>query len=500
MRVAIRVDASVDMGVGHLMRCLALADAMQDRGSEITIISRYMPAALIAQVTGRGHQFFLQDTQDEGQESVAHWNVEFDILQTLDILGRVGRFDVMIVDHYALDYKWEQVVRQMVDLIVVIDDLADRRHECDVLIDQNCYPDLELRYDALVPSACVKLLGPKYAMLRSEFESARQTPDSRDGSVRRILIFFGGTDAGGETIRSLQVLKEIARHDIALDVVVGAANTRALEVKALCSHMENTHFHCQVDNMSVLMENADLCIGAGGTTTWERCCLGLPAIVIAIADNQRPGAEELARRGVVIYLGSSENSAVPVLKDAINLALHNPYLLTSLTEKGRALIDGRGLQRVLKNILREKIEIREVVKADCDAIFQWRNHVETRRNSFDQAPLSKETHDAWFFNSLLNPDRKILIGAVRGDPVGVLRYDLQAHSAMVSIYLVPGKTGKGYGASLLRAARLWLHEERPEIRILEAHIREGNAASIAVFGEDGFKLDSLVFRRVAENG
>ncbi len=211
----------------------------------------------------------------------------------------------LVVDSYALDSKWEKYLRPYVNKIMVVDDLANRPHDCDLLLDQNYYKNLENRYDGLVPSHCRKLLGPKYVLLRPEFHEAKKNLRKRDGKVRRILVFFGGSDPTNETVKALEAIKSLNRPEIAVDVVVGAANPHKEQVKKICNQMPNTTYYCQVENMAELMANADLAIGAGGATTWERLYLELPTIAIAVAKNQVETLEALGEAGIVSYFGES---------------------------------------------------------------------------------------------------------------------------------------------------------------------------------------------------
>lgn len=208
-----------------------------------------------------------------------------------------------MVDSYALDHKWEKFLRPHVNKIMVIDDLANRAHDCDLLLDQNYYRDIEHRYDGLLPLTCRKLLGPEYALLRPEFHQAKKNLRKRDGKIRRILVFFGGSDPSNETKKALQAIKLLNRPEIAVDVVVGAGNPHREEIKQICSEMPNTTYYCQVENMAELMAAADLAIGAGGVTTWERLYLELPTIAIAVAENQVETLEALGEAEMVWYLG-----------------------------------------------------------------------------------------------------------------------------------------------------------------------------------------------------
>ncbi len=232
-------------------------------------------------------------------------DAEETILQIKKLLGKV---DWLVIDSYALDIAWEQKLCPWVDKIFVIDDLANRHHDCDVLLDQNFYLDMGHRYDGLVPENCRLLLGPRYALLREEFYKVKKHLRERTGEIHRILVFYGGSDATNETMKALYALDAMNLRDVEVDVVVGGSNPHNGEVEAYCKTRPQFHYHCQVNNMAEMMNSADLALGAGGSTTWERCFLELPAIVTAVAENQVKICEDCARSGLITYIGTAQES------------------------------------------------------------------------------------------------------------------------------------------------------------------------------------------------
>jgi UDP-2,4-diacetamido-2,4,6-trideoxy-beta-L-altropyranose hydrolase len=291
------------------MRCLTLAEALKQRGALIHFVSRHLPEHLRDMLAAKGHEFMLLSSRPNKEAidglSHAHWlgtSQHADAQASIQALSD-QTWDWLVVDHYALDFRWESALRPSVGRIMVIDDLADRVHDCDLLLDQNYYRDLDRRYHGLVPEQCVTLLGPAYVLLRPEFADARQRLRLRDGSVRRILVFFGGSDPANQTQMAIKALQLLDRPDIEVDVVVGAANPNRNAIQAMCDQLPNVAFHCQVSNMAELILNADLGIGAGGATMWERCCLGLPAITVVSAANQERATEDVAGIGAIEYLG-----------------------------------------------------------------------------------------------------------------------------------------------------------------------------------------------------
>lgn len=305
---AFRVDSSEIIGSGHLMRCLTLAERMREDGWEVHFICRDLPGNLAALVESQG--FFLhllpRHRRDASLEGYAAWltvSQEVDAEETSEVLQGLPAVGRLVTDSYALDRKWERRLRPLTREIFVIDDLANRPHDCDILLDQNFYRDMEKRYIGLVPPTCRLLLGPRHALLRWEFYEARKTLRRRDGKLRRILVFYGGSDQTCETEKAAAALLQLALPGVEADVVVGGGNARQEHIRSLCEEHEFLHYHLQVSNMAELMASADLALGAGGTTTWERCFLGLPTIVTAIAENQFEICRDCAEAGLIYYLG-----------------------------------------------------------------------------------------------------------------------------------------------------------------------------------------------------
>lgn len=301
--VVFRVDASVEIGTGHIMRCLAFARQLRHQNIYCYFICRELQGNLISHIKNQDFNVYsLQPSQelaqqDSNESSIKHagWlqtSWQQDSAETratiTDIINKTGRskVDFIIVDHYALDFHWHKALQHLTHNILVIDDLADRYHSCDVLLDQNLYDDMYSRYRQLTSLTCNKLLGPKYTLLRDEFLLERVNNRSKDGSIRKILLFFGGVDSSNETGKALQAIKLLDRNDIAVDVIVGASNLHKEQIENTCLSLDNTRFYCQVDNIASLMNEADLMIAAGGTNSWERCFLGTPSITISTAYNQ----------------------------------------------------------------------------------------------------------------------------------------------------------------------------------------------------------------------
>lgn len=355
-KIAIRVDASNEIGTGHFMRCLTLADGLKEQGAQVCFVSRYLPQHLVSILVKKNHDL-IKLVEGYGQESDgklahSHWlstSVEIDARECTRLLCS-QTWDWLVVDHYALDARWESALRRVVGKILVIDDLADRQHDAEVLLDQNLHPDMAQRYVGLLSGGCRALLGPSYALLRREFVEARASVSSRNAEVRKIFVFFGGSDLTNETEKSLEAIAALNRQDILVDVVVGAGNSHHKSIEEFCTSISGVRFHCQVDNMAQLMTQADLALGAGGSTTWERCSLGLPSIVVSVADNQIAIADGVDKAGAHRHLGRSKNVSAADLTEAIEAFGSEPGILEKMSSSASALVDAKGCERVIKTL------------------------------------------------------------------------------------------------------------------------------------------------------
>ena len=353
--IAFRVDASNQIGTGHFMRCLTLADTLKQHGGHIRFVSRYLPEHLRGMLSERGHELvILISTQNEGvlnELAHSHWlgvNQEQDSADTINVLSD-KYWDWLIVDHYALDSRWEAKLRKTAERIMVIDDLADRQHDCDVLLDQNLYADMDSRYACKVPTHCQLLLGPKYALLRDEFRKLHEQVKPRTGPVKRVLVFFGGVDADNFTGRAIEALVGADIAALHVDVVIGAQHPYREQIKVACEK-HGFDSHIQTDRMAELMAAADLSIGAGGSASWERCCLGLPTALVALADNQIAIAKALDLHGACIYVGRAMEASAKILHNVIVSLLGTGEHRERLSKIAYSLVDGLGVGRVCREM------------------------------------------------------------------------------------------------------------------------------------------------------
>ena len=340
------------------MRCLTLADELCRRGAAVSFLCRELPGNLISFIESRGYLVtrltppcaeFQKRSDDVPHAEWLSVAWEKDATDTDKVLREILP-DWLIIDHYSIDQRWEQRLNTLAKKVLVIDDLADRPHCCDLLLDQNLYPDMDTRYDDLLSTGCQKLLGPYFALLRPEFRQIHTVVPFRSGDVKRILVFWGGIDPTNETEKTIRALATITDRCFAIDVVVGKGNPSQGRIEALCAAQKGFTYYCQTNEMAGLMNAADLAIGAGGSATWERCCLALPALVMSVADNQVAISSSADAAGVVSYLGDSAEISVGDLARFISETIAAPGSLRTMSEMGWRLVDGNGSIRVAEKM------------------------------------------------------------------------------------------------------------------------------------------------------
>lgn len=489
MRVAVRVDAGPLMGGGHAMRCLTLADALQAQGAEVTLVAAMMPDWVAERVEASGQHLIRIPTAEDLDREGVDWHARpldghqqgSDALATAESVGAV---DWLIVDHYLLNERWHSAARAFAQRILVIDDLANRSYDCDLLLDQT-FGRSPAAYEGRVPPAASVLTGAVYALLRPEFTREREAALARRRdpvASPRILISMGTTDLRGCTARVVdEVLSAATDHEI--DVVLGPDAASLGQVSKVAERSPRLRLHIAPSDMARLMREADVAIGAGGGTSLERCCLGLPSIAVLLAENQRSSTEALARSDALVITDSVAGVGVPLAD-----LLAAPDRRAQMSAAAFAIVDGKGIERVVTAMLgrqrshQQSIALRPASVDDAELLWLWRNDPETRQQSRDTAPISWRSHMRWLDMALSDSGRRIMMAVRDGKPVGNIGlHRLPSGGCEASITIAPEMRGTGLGRTLLSSACA------DEMDDTYAAIRTGNEASRRLFESCGFE-------------
>ncbi|AVD90747.1 MULTISPECIES: UDP-2,4-diacetamido-2,4,6-trideoxy-beta-L-altropyranose hydrolase [Pseudomonas] len=353
MKIVFRVDASFEMGTGHVMRCVTLAKALRDHGHHCLFIGREHPGNMNGFI--RDHEFEVcglpLGSERDSDLPHSHWlgASQFEDQQQCRAVVDSFQPDWLVVDHYALDERWESVVVPAGCRVMVIDDLADRKHRCDLLLDQNLGRQPG-EYAQRVPDSCCVLTGPSHALLRSEFAELRPPSLQRraPAKIREILVSLGGVDQHNHTGSILTALTQCElSEDIRFTVIMGAAAPHLESVRSIARDCPwPVEVLSGINDMARRMVDADLAIGAGGGTSWERCCLGLPTLLVILAENQRPAGNALQATGAVQLIDPAAELASQ-LNEAIRV-LSSPEVLGPMVEASSRITDGLGVSRVIR--------------------------------------------------------------------------------------------------------------------------------------------------------
>jgi len=489
MKIAFRVDASEAIGTGHVMRCLSLADELTRFGASCRFIARALTPQLKLALQEAGYRVDILPAsryQSSDRSGLAHasWlqaSLSQDAADTAEALaGEV--MDWMVIDHYGIDSRWGERLGGHARRFAAIDDLADRQLGVNVLVDQNFHPGHENRYAGLVSGDSMQLLGPRFALLRPEFRNSASKSDRVHDGSRKVFVCLGGAAPKSAVSKVVAALSAANIEGLVTLVAPGfmpadLPSTQALEIKLL-GHTKN---------MSTLLQEHDVAIGAGGGMLWERLCLGIPSIVIGYAANQRQGIASLLKAGLVKGSDDLASISVEALGTIIRDALVDVDWQAHARTQGKMLVDGFGAPRVAAALLGAELQLRRAKHDDALAIWPWRNDARTRRYSSNPAPLQLQEHIDWWARSVDNDKRHLFIGEIGSIPVGVIRFDLDANQATVSIYTDPHLSGSRIGTWLLRQGLIALAASSPATRSVLAEINKANHASLALFRSAGFE-------------
>ena len=473
----IRADANVAMGTGHVMRCLALAQAWQDAGGRAgfamaematwvqqRLLQESVPIFEVSSPAGTGED--ARSTAAIAREQAAAW---------------------VVVDGYQFGQDYPQLVKAAGFKILFLDDYGHAEHYvADLVLNQNVSADANA-YENRTPYTRL-LLGPAYCLLRREFNAWREWKREFTPAAHRVLVTMGGSDPENFTQRAIEALNLVDDEELEAAIVVGGSNAHAELLDRIASQAgKKISVQRGISNMAELMAWADIAVSAAGTTCWEMCLMGLPALLIDLAENQTPVARELNRRGCAVHLGGPGDVSSTKLAGQVERLLNSMEERRALSLRCRELVDGKGAQRVVSAMGRVKLRLRPAGAGDSRLLWEWVNDPQVRAASFSSAAIPWKTHDEWFTEKLESGAASILIAENdEGTPVGQIRFDLRADGeAEIAISIAKSWRGRGLAAVLIRQAQSGLSGGRcPR---LHAYVKPENVASVKAFEKGGFK-------------
>ena len=501
MNVVFRVDSSIQMGIGHVMRCLTLAQVLKENGENIEFICRKHKGSLIDKIRSNGfivHELgLLEETEVDTSLAHSHWlgaTQQQDANDCIDIL-KAKTLDWLIVDHYALDEQWQKRLKPYCEKLMVIDDLADRKHQCDILLDQT-FGRQQGDYSELTPKGCKLLLGSKYALLRPEFAKWRTYSLERRSKLefKKSLINMGGVDADNVTENILDELKICnLPNDINIIVVMGRSAPHLKSVKFKADTLPyKTGVKVDVDNMAEIMANSDIAIGASGATTWERCCLGLPAIQIVIAKNQLFLAETLSNHNII--------KLVKTIKETTHLLSRSAEWMNNIGSSALEICDGRGVYKAFNKMTDYKIILEEfgeielcnyvnLNKNDKMLVLSMRNHPEIKKWMHNQDNISNVTHFEFITSLESKMDRRYFLVKQNNNIMGSINFsEIGLYSSVeFGIYTNPFLQLRGTGRLLETVASHYAFIEL-NVNKIKLEVFSNNERAIHFYNKCGFEF------------
>jgi UDP-2,4-diacetamido-2,4,6-trideoxy-beta-L-altropyranose hydrolase len=485
-----------------MMRCLTLAEQLRAKKCDVTFVARAHPGNMDSAVAEKSFRLIElpapphtgAPVKDADYPAWLGVSQDQDAQETLAATGG-NHFDWLVVDHYSLDAQWEAQMRAKARKIMAIDDLANRPHDCDVLLDQNFHPDPSTRYESLIPPTASRFIGPQYALLRKEFYEAKKTLRKRRGEIKRVLVCMGGSDPDNVTGEVVGALLDQRFSHLETQVVVGASNSHLQSIEAQIEGRGNFRVLTDVQNMAMLMAESDFAIGAGGVMLLERLYMELPSLVIPIAPNQLPGINAVKElRITTLFLESKRDEF-----------LFGNYLADVLdkTQSKRGTEDILGCDgvgnkfRVVVDLLSGQLSrpvwnYRFATLGDADLLWIWANDPEVRQGSISQEYIPFEEHLSWFENALDSQDVSIAICECELGPIGYVRIARQGGRYEISYLMGRQLRELGWSAEMLSGGiRFWQGKTNvPDGYILVARVKTTNRPSQRVFTKLGFEVES----------
>ena len=462
MRVAIRVDASVEMGVGHVQRSVSLAQALRARRAQISFVTRdlgFGSAAIMHEQgfedvrvlpasengSNRDGEPLTSCPSDIPHGDWARVDQRDDAAQTIAALAQEAP-DWVVIDSYSFDARWHETVRLGLGCrIAVIDDLADRQLSPDLLIDHNLHEDHRMKYANVIDRESRLLDGPRFGLLAPAYVTSPKYTYSP--KVRSIGIFMGGGDARNFSERMFDAVLA-SRFSGEIEIVLNSANSHLARLRERVEARRGAFISTDLPDLAGFFARHDLQIGAGGGATWERCCIGVPSVLVITADNQNVVIPQIVARDIA---AAPDAPTVGAVARTVRRLIDNPARRRELAENARATVDGFGAARVAVAMLAETLVVRPAVLADVQNLFDWRNAPDNRTMMTNADAMEYADHCAWLDRVLADENRRLFVGEVGGEPVGSIRFDIVNGTAEVSLHLDPNFHGLGLGPKLLSA-------------------------------------------------
>lgn len=475
----IRADGNDQIGTGHVMRCIALAQAWQETGGDVYFVVGEGSVSLESRIRDEGVNLHIISGQPGSTVDAA---------QTLALAEAVDSTWI-VVDGYQFNADYQQAVKRTGLQLLFIDDYGHADYySADLILNQNVYAVKDFYNNC--SDITQLLLGTRYALLRREFWSWRDWEHKIALKAHKVLVTLGGGDQGNVVLDVVRALKALDDKDLEVVVIV-ASSSLHLEtlIEATEAYGRKFRLESEVIDLPVLMAWADIAVSAGGSTCWELAFMGIPFLVITLAGNQAAVGPGLETAGAAIHLGWHSNATIQQTAGIVESLLSGYARRVKMAHSGQKLVDGYGASRVvqfMQHMHHGGLKLRDVVGEDARLLWDWANNPATRSASFSTAPIPWESHFEWLSQKLVDPNSWFFVAVDSNSrPIGQVRFQVDNDEAVISISLAPKERGHGYGSKII-----WLGSQRifdiSSVAVIHAYIRQDNETSIRAFSKAGF--------------
>jgi len=477
----IRADAGPVMGTGHVMRCLALAEAWQDTGGKVFFVSSYNSPSLKARLV------------EEGME-IVHVPGEAGSAGDAEETARIAREEGagwVVVDGYHFGAAYQKTLRNAGVAVLFIDDYGHAGHYyADIVLNQNIYAGMSF-YKHHEPYTRF-LLGPDFVLIRREFLKRSVHDRTIPEIARKLLITMGGSDPDNITLRVIEAARAVDVRDIEVTVVVGGANPHFTQIHDAVRDSSRFRLVKNAGNMPDLMAWADVAVSAGGSTCWELLFMGLPSLVIPIAENQIPIAKRLESLCLAEVIDAPGADDPERLAKVVSDLMLSQDKRSGFSERMLQYVDGKGPLRILHAMNKSRIWFRNAEMSDCERVWHWINDPPVRAVSFNTGPVPLESHMEWFSSVLQDPGLVYYIALDdNGEPIGQARFKMESGEAVISVLVAPEHRGRSLGPRLIRSAteKMFLETGTKKVKAL---IKTGNEVSRKAFIRAGYCEQGII--------
>jgi len=467
MRVVFRLDAGKETGIGHLMRCLALSEEIIKNGGKCYFLSRIQGKGLKQKI--KKNKSFLKEIDKK-----LSWDEDCEL--AIDFCKK-NNIDWFVTDHYGIKEDYIKKIKKEGFFVLSIDDNANIFYDSDIVVNQNIGAE---KLGIKTNKKTKLLLGTKYVILRDELLKAKRQKSKN--KVKNILITLGGTDKNNVASKVIESI-EIKNNEIIYTVLIGPLGNKIDSNK-------NIKILFSPKSMAEVYSKSDIAISSGGTTCYELLYFGVPNIIITTADNQLNIARNLDKEKTSIYAGEMGKINFEEIVDKTELLIKNKKLRKEMAKKGMELIDGKGKERIVKEMNNYKIiKLRKAILDDAELLWKWRNEQSVRESAFSSEKIEYSSHKEWYKYKLKNPDTYFFIAIdSENKPVGQIRFDkLDKNSAEVDVSVDKNNRNKGYGSIIIQKGCNYL-SNNTAIKKVISKVKKNNVKSIKAFSNAGFKI------------